>query len=122
MHANHVIIDRVLIQLWNQGERGFVNAILDASTGKIYPLYPGVVYIEWDSYVRESPDGESIEVPYVTRRLGVPTTVEPLLNDDKTLFTEEEIMSGAYLTMYPDIEFVDYSYAGYDPATILDDY
>ncbi len=63
----------------------------------------------------------SIEVPYISHRLGISSTVEPLLNDDGNLFTEEEIMSGAYVTMCPDVEFVDYNDAGYDPATVLND-
>ena len=122
LFANHVIMYRVLIELWNQGDHGFVNGFRDGHTGKIYPLYPGVVYVTWNSYVRENPDGESIEAPYISSYLGIPSTVDPLLDSDGRIFTEEEIMSGAYVTMCPDVEFVDYNDAGYDPATILDNY
>ena len=111
LHADHVMIDRVLIELWNQGERGFVNTTIDFRTGKVYLLYPGVVYVTRNSYVREGPDGESIEVPYVSSYLGIPSTVEPLLDSDGRLSTDA-----------PGVEFVDYNVAGYDPATILDDY
>ena len=122
LHADHVIMYRVAIELWNQGERGFVNVVGDGHTGKVYLLYPGVVYVTWNSYVREGSDGESIEVPYISHWLGTPTTVDPLLNGNGGILSEEEIMSGAYVTMYPDVEFVDYEDAGYNPATILDDY
>ena len=118
--SEHVTLYRLLIELWNQGDHGFVNGIF--RSGKVYALYPGMVYVEWDSYIRKNADGESIEVPYITGTLGIPSTVDPLLDSDGKLFTEEEIMSGAYLTKYPDIEFVDFDDAGYDPATILDDY
>ena len=122
LHADHVIIDRVLIELWNQGDHDIVYGVLDENTGKVYPIYHDVVYVEWDSYVREDSNGESLEVPYISYRLGISSTVEPLLNEDENLFTEEEIMSGAYVTIYPDVTFVDYSNAGYDPVTVLNDY
>lgn len=122
LHADPVIMCRVLIELWNQGDHDIVYGVLDENTGRVYPIYHDVVYVEWDSYVREDPNGESREVPYISYKLGISSTVEPLLNDDGNLFTEEDIVSGAYVTMYPDVTFVDYSDAGYDPATILNDY
>jgi hypothetical protein len=122
LHANHVIIGRVLIELWNQGDHDFTGATLSGSNGRVYPIYPDVIYVEWDSYVREGPDGESIEVPYITARLGASSTIEPLLNSDNRLFTEEEILSGAYKSKFPGIRLVDYDSAGYDPARVLDDY
>ena len=42
IHADHVIMYRVAIELWNQGEHGFVNVIfMDGHTGGVYLLYPG---------------------------------------------------------------------------------
>ena len=122
VHANHVILYRVLIELWNQGDHDFTGGVSDADTGKVHPIYPDVIYVDWDSYVREGPDGESIEVPYITARFGAYSTIEPLLNSDNQLFTEEEILSGAYKTKFPGIRLVDYDSAGYDPASVLDEY
>lgn len=119
LHAPHVIMQRVAIELWNQGERGFVNITMDYHSGKVYLLYPGVVYVTWSNYSREDPDGQSIQVPYISHWLGTPSTVDPLLNSNGQIFTEQEIMSGVYMTMYPGVEFVNYNDAGYDPATIL---
>lgn len=85
-------------------------------------MYPEMIYVKWDSYVREGPDGQSIEVPYIKRRLGATDTVNQLVDSDDQLFTEQEILSGAYKTKFPGIYFVDYDDAGYDPATILSDY
>ena len=122
LHADHVIMCRVLIELWNQGDHDIVYGVLDEYTGKVYPIYHDVVYVEWDSDVREDFNGESLEVPYISYTLGISSTVELLLNEDGNLFTEEEIVSGAYVTMFPDVTFVDYSDAGYDPATVLNNY
>ena len=118
----HVILYRALIELWNRGNHDFVNGTLDEDTGRVYPIYPDVIYVKWDSYTREGPDGESIEVPYISARLGASSTVDPLLNSDEDLFTEEEILSGAYKTKFPGIKLVEYDNAGYDLTTLLGDY
>ena len=107
LHADHVIIDRVLIELWNRGDHDIVYGILDENTGKVYPIYHDVAYVEWDSDVHEDSNGELIEVPYISYTLGISSTLEPLLNEDGNLFTEEEILSGAYVTMFPDVTFWD---------------
>ena len=119
--SEHVTLYRVLIELWNRGDHNIINGAFDSS-GRVYPIYPDVVYLEWNSYVREGLNGESIEVPYVSRRMGAASTVDSLLNSDGKIFTEEEIISGAYRTKYPGIKFVDFDDAGYDPATILNNY
>ena len=72
--------------------------------------------------MHEDSNGQLLEVPYVSYTLGISSTLEPLLNEDGNLFTKEEIVSGAYVTMFPDVTFVDYSDAGYDPATVLNNY
>ena len=111
-HANHVTMYRVLIELWNQGDRGFVNGIIAGDNGRVYPLYHDVVYVEWDSYVYDGPDGEPIELPYISSELGTENrglVARPI--------TMDEIR-----TKYPNLKLVDYDSAGYDPATILDDY
>ena len=118
----HVTLDRVLIELWNQGDHDFVNGTIDQDTGRVYPIYPDVIYVKWASYIREDPDGDSIQVPYISYYKGVSSTVDPLLNSDQDLFTEEEILSGAYKTKFPGIRLVDHDNAGYDPATVLNDY
>ena len=35
----HELMYRVLIKLWNQGERGFINGAFRYNNGKVYPLY-----------------------------------------------------------------------------------
>ena len=121
-HAKHVTMYRVLIELWNRGDRDFVSGVYEHHNGRVYPLYQDVVYVEWDSYTRDGPDGEPIEVKYISGTLGTHDTIGDVNDAGEDLFTEEEIMSGAYKTKYPDLKLVDYDSAGYDPASILNDY
>ena len=120
--SNHVRLYRVLIELWIRGDRDFISGFSESKTGKVYPIYPDVVYLKWASYVREGPAGQSVEVPYIKRRLGATDTVNQLVDSDGQLFTEQEILSGAYKTKFPGINFVDYDDAGFNPATVLNDY
>ncbi len=45
LHRECELMERVLIKLWNQGERG-INGISFQDNGKVYPNYPNTVYIE----------------------------------------------------------------------------
>ena len=42
---NIELIDRVLVKLWQQGDRGIVGG--SAHNGKVYPHYDNVIYVEW---------------------------------------------------------------------------
>ena len=53
VHRDIELIDRVLIKLWTQGDRGFVGA--STHNGKIYPHYPDTLYVRWTEKV--TPDG-----------------------------------------------------------------
>lgn len=41
------LMHRVLIKLWNQGDQDFVGVTRDDRNGKVYPIYPEVVYVTW---------------------------------------------------------------------------
>ena len=41
------LMGRVLIKLWNQGDRNFVGVIRDDQNGKVYPTYPNTAYVTW---------------------------------------------------------------------------
>lgn len=41
------LMHRVLIKLWNQGDQGFVAVTRSDDNGKVYPIYPDVVYVTW---------------------------------------------------------------------------
>ena len=57
---NFELMGRVLVKLWNQGEQGFVGVVRANEDGKVYPIYPNVMYVrKW----KETPiirDGEFV--------------------------------------------------------------
>lgn len=114
----HEMIDRVLIKLWNQGDHDFVDGVY--RDGRVYPIYPDVVYVEWSNEVIDGPDGEtgfrSMKSTFGTHTSGYAET-----DAVEQLFTMEEMISGAYRTKYPGLRFVNYEDGGYNPKTFLDD-
>lgn len=46
---NHELLDRVLIKLWNQGDKNISGAF--SENGKVYPLYPNTVYVTYKDVV-----------------------------------------------------------------------
>ncbi len=120
--SDHVTMYRVLIELWNQGDHDFLNAIFETRSGRVYPIYPDVIYVWWDSYTLQAANGKSVEMPFIRRRLGATTTVNQLVDSYDRLFTDQEITSGAFKTKFPGISIVNAETAGYEPAAILIDY
>jgi hypothetical protein len=41
------VLDKVLIKLWKQGNHRFISGVYEQSTGKVYPLYPNTIYVQW---------------------------------------------------------------------------
>ena len=95
----HELISRVLIKLWNQGERGFTDGIFSHNTGKVYPLYPDVVYVDLDE------DG----------------TITGSAWGSNTPFNANDFTTGVWEINNPEIKFVEFDNAGYDPYTFLTD-
>ncbi len=106
---------RVLIKLWNQGDHDFVSGVYQDDNGRVYSLYSDVAYVEWGEVV--SDDEQVIRFP----RFSLMTHAREE-DDLGGLYTEEEVLSGAYKTKYPDLKIVEYSNAGFNPETFLDDY
>ena len=106
---DHETLYRVLIKLWNQGDRGFVNGVIDHNNGKVYPLYPDVIYVKWKESVIGPPDD-----PVTIRIPG------SMLGTHNRHFSMEDRYFGLEKS-YPEIEFVDKHTAGYDPETFLTD-
>ncbi len=105
---DHEMIYRVLIKLWNQGDRGFVNGIFRDNNERVYPLYMDVIYVRWDE--------ENVGSDENPRMVPVPKS---MLGAQSPGFTMEERLSGRLPELYPDIRFVDIETAGYDPETFL---
>ena len=107
----HEAIDRVLIKLWNQDIRGFKSGAFRRNDGKVYPLYPDVLYIGWDEAVVNDEVGRPISVRYIASSLGTHARE----------FDLEDFISGEWKNKYPDTKFVAYEDAGYDPDTFLNE-
>ena len=95
----HELISRVLIKLWNQGERDFKDGVYDPKRSKVYPLYPDVVYIQL------AEDGTIAASSWMAA----------------ISFDANDFATGEWETKYPGIKFVEYDDAGYDPYTFLTD-
>lgn len=99
---NLELIDRVLIKLWQQGDRDIVGGFLQ--NGKVYPNYPDTVYVE--KSVEESDD-----------KLGK-TTYSQITGPPGTGIYHQDIREGntpAHLTLIP----MDND-QGIDPYSFLD--
>ena len=107
----HESIYRVLIKLWNQGERGFINGAFRNNDGKVYPLYPDVVYVKWGYAVTHDEGGNPTPYRYIATSMGTHARD----------FTTEDFVTGDWETKYPGTKFVAYDDAGYDPYTFLTD-
>ena len=127
---DHEIMYRVMIELWNQGVRGFVNGVGDGiPVRKTYPLYPDVVYVQWRDHDEPGPDGEPLK--YISLALGTRDAVRFASSVNRTdefkHLTEAEMVEmmageGPYMAQYPGLKLVDYSKAGYKPKDVLVDY
>ena len=106
----HELIYRVLIKLWNQGDRDFVNGIYSHDYNKVYPLYPDVMYVEWEEEEVAGPDGP-LTIQVISGGLGTETR----------FFTPTDFITGAWETKYPGVELIDMETAGIDPETFLSD-
>ena len=122
-HSGHVIMYRVLIELWNQGDHDFVSAILDPISRKVYPIYPDVVYVHWT-------DGKPMK--YTTNGVTgppdkVPSVAHELQGKDFTKAEMKEVMAGKgdlgdLMAKHPGLKLIDYDKAGHKPKDVLVDY
>ncbi|MDE0043914.1 MAG: hypothetical protein OXT74_17865 [Candidatus Poribacteria bacterium] len=110
--TNHENIARVLIKLWNQGERGFRGGFMNHSNNRVYPLYPDVLYVEWADRVIDNQDGN----PPVTFR-----SIAASAGTEDRDFELEDFTVGGWESKFPGLKFVEFKDAGYNPATFLSD-
>ena len=98
---NIELIDRVLVKLWQQGDRGIVGG--STFDGKIYPHYDDVVYVRWKE--QELPDGSVHR--YVSSEIGGGGVPE---------LTSEDYRTG---NIPPNLKVIDIDDAGFDPYQFL---
>ena len=116
--ADHELITRVLVELWNQGTHAKGGVM--RPDGLVYPIIHGVRYVEWDTLVK--PSGESVR--YISRSTGhhddqirlsairenkSSSSIDP---SERNILTEDDIPS--------DIKLVSAQEGGIDPYTFLD--
>lgn len=97
---NVELIDRVLVKLWQQGDKAIVGG--STYSGKVYPHYEDTVYIRWT----ESTASDGTPYRYISRRKGA-----------SLLPTSEDIENG---DIPPGFKIIELDDAGYDPYTFLD--
>ena len=99
------LMARVLIKLWNQGDRGFNGVIRDDSNGKVYPLYKDIIYVTWAEL---KDDNGKIIGTYARNQL----------SSDKTQrISFRDHMEGK---IPHNIQFMDLETSGIDPYMFLD--
>ena len=97
---NIELIDRVLVKLWQQGDRLIVGG--STHNGKIYPHYDYVIYVEWEESVL--PNGD----PYLS--------VSSILTGAEEGPTVEDIITG---NIPPNFTIIDFDDAGFAPYRFL---
>ena len=105
----HEQIARVLIKLWNGSDHDFQGGIFDYANSKVYPVYPDVFYVQWEETVIDNGDGNPFPIRYIADAIG-PFAPE---------FDAEDVASGRFEAKYPDMKFIPFKQAGYDPYTFL---
>ena len=97
------LMDRVLIKLWNQGDRDFDGVMRD-NHGKVYPLYKDIIYVTWAELKDEN--GKIIGT-YARNQLSSHKTQRISFRD----YMEGKIPSN--------IQFMDRETSGIDPYMFL---
>lgn len=95
------LMDRVLIKLWNQGDRSFIGVKRQDQSGKVYPIYRNVMYVE----------------NWIERRNGevrLPASFFGQSDEDINII---DIMR--YESIPTSINFLDARTEGYDPYQFL---
>lgn len=110
-NANHELMARIAIKLWNQGidTRGIT--MVD---GLAYPNYIDTVYVRWG----ETTDDNGNPIKYIRRLGGFPPACQRIVSNniarhgERRAMTEEDIPTDITVRLYDE--------AGIDPYTFLD--
>ena len=97
---NIELIDRVLVKLWQQGDRGIIGG--STHNGKVYPHYDNIIYVEWKD--KMLPNGDHY------------LSVSSMLTGAEEGPTIEDIITG---NISSNFTVIDYDDAGFDPYQFL---
>ena len=98
---NFVLMDKVLIKLWNQGDHDFIAAKITYE-GKVYPHYPNTMYVQW----KERIDKNGVKKRYISKAA----------SSGDVRLTPEQMQKGEIPT---GIRVLDYDSSGYNPYEFL---
>ena len=96
------LLSMIMVKLWSEGDHDFTGGVI--TNGTFYPLYPNVVYVEWEQH--QEPDGtiHRYASNVLTGGGNDSSVIMDQLNNGKTP---------------PGIRIVDYQSAGIDPYQFL---
>ena len=103
---NMELIHRVLIKLWNQGERGWRGAHFDEQNGRVYPLYRDRIYVT--RWIEVPVEGGKL-MPFPAGGTSGGSGFRPDI--------EAFVKSGGKLPSH--LQFIDRDTAGYNPYNFL---
>ena len=98
--SNLILIDKVLIKLWNQGDHSFIAA--DIESGRVYPHYPNTIYVRW----KERVDKNGVKSKYISFAS----------SGGDVKLTSEQMRKGE---IPPGIRVLGYDSGGYDAYEFL---
>lgn len=110
-NANHELMARVGIKLWNQGIETYG---LGMSNGLVYPNYIDTVYVRW----AETTDDDGNPIQYITDLSGYPPACQRIVANNIARHGERLTMTAADIPS--DVTIKLYDEAGIDPYTFLD--
>ena len=100
MSRDHELMHRVLIKLWNQGDKSVSGAFM--GSGLVYPLYPNTAYVEYKDL--EMPDGS---IRRVIKSANGPLGTTP-------------IMKNGFSVLPNGVKAIDRKDSGINPYNFLD--
>ena len=101
---NLVLMHKVLIKLWNQGDQNWVSVSMNTG-GDVYPHYPNTLYLQW----AEWDDSNGVIRKYISSSLGPG-------GFNKVDITPEQMQAGE---IPYGIQVLDYDEDGIDPYSFL---
>ena len=100
MSRDHELMHRVLIKLWNQGDKSISGAFMNS--GLVYPLYPNTAYVEYRNI--NMPDG----------------TVRRIIKSANGPLGTTPIVKNGFSVLPDGVKAIDRKDAGINPYNFLD--
>ena len=103
-NVNQELIGRVLVKLWNEGDRHTGGGVYDAEQGKVYPYYPNVIYVKYEN-----------ELNFITGQYE--TKITEATSSYENADVVEAVVRG---DVPPGYKLIDVEESGFNPYQYLD--